>query len=50
MDAVVDAAVTWHQGGGDNWQEEAEALETAIDSLLELRVLPTPPRETETKS
>jgi hypothetical protein len=37
MDAVVDAAVEWRQGDETNWQDKAEALENAIDALLELR-------------
>lgn len=43
MDAVVDAAVEWHQSGreGDNtWLDKAEILGAAIDSLLELRDKP----------
>lgn len=41
MDAVVDAAVEWHQSDAD-WMEKSDALETAIDSLLELRESPKP--------
>jgi hypothetical protein len=40
MDAVVEAAVEWHQSGreGDNsWFDKSEALSAAINSLLELR-------------
>lgn len=41
MDAVVDAAVKWRQGDvADNWEAEADALEEAVDSLLELRTAP----------
>lgn len=43
MDAVVDAAVEWHQSGreGDNtWFDKAETLGQAIDRLLELREKP----------
>lgn len=42
-DAVVDAAVAWHQSGregDDTWFDKAEVLGQAIDRLLELR---TPP-------
>lgn len=43
MDAVVDAAVEWHQAGreGAEWFDKAEILSTAIDCLLELRSDPT---------
>lgn len=40
MDAVVEAAVEWHQSGreGDNtWFDKSEALSAAVSSLLELR-------------
>jgi hypothetical protein len=40
MDAVVEAAVEWHQSGqeGDNtWFDKSEVLSAAINSLLELR-------------
>jgi hypothetical protein len=40
MYEVVDAAVEWHKGGGDNWEAEAERLEKAIEALLELREPP----------
>ena len=42
MDAVVDAAVEWHQAGreGAEWFDKAEVLGAAIDSLLELRESP----------
>ena len=39
MEAVVDAAVAWHQSD-DDWQETADTLGTAIDHLLELRAAP----------
>lgn len=39
MDAVVDAAVAWHRSG-DEWTEAANALDNAIDQLLELRSAP----------
>jgi hypothetical protein len=41
---VADAAVAWHQGGGDDWARECDALEDAIERLLELR-LPSVPTE-----
>lgn len=38
MDAVVDAAVEWHQSDGQqDWIGKADVLAQAIDSLLELR-------------
>ena len=40
MDAVVDAAVAWHQSGqegDDTWFDKGEELGKAIDALLELR-------------
>lgn len=42
MDAVVDAAVEWHQAGreGAEWFDKAETLGAAIDALLELRESP----------
>lgn len=42
MDQVVEAAVEWHQAGreGAEWFNKAEALSTAIDSLLELKENP----------
>ncbi len=43
-EAVVEAAVAWHQSGqeGDNtWIDKAEALGQAIDRLLEMRTAPT---------
>lgn len=43
MDAVVDAAVEWHQDEGEEWSQKAEILGDAIDALLELR---EPPKET----
>lgn len=48
MDAVVEAAVAWHQSGqeGDNtWFDKAEILGAAIDSLIELREPPQGERE-----
>lgn len=39
IDAVVDAAVEWHQSG-DEWVVPADKLSDAIDSLLELREKP----------
>jgi len=43
MDAVVEAAVEWHQSGregDDTWFDKSEALSAAINSLLELRAAP----------
>lgn len=43
VDAVVDAAVEWHQSGqeGDEtWFDKAEVLGTAVDALLALRDKP----------
>lgn len=42
MDAVVEAAVAWHQSGreGNMWLDKAEELSAAINSLLELRDAP----------
>jgi hypothetical protein len=42
MDAVVEAAVEWHQACGENneWFEKAGTLACAIDSLLALRDKP----------
>lgn len=43
MDAVVEAAVEWHQSGSDSTAEQftkADTLGKAIDNLLELREQP----------
>jgi len=39
INAVVDAAVEWHQAGreGAEWFDKAEVLGQSIDALLELR-------------
>ncbi len=42
-DAVVDAAVEWHQSGregDDTWREKGEALAQAIEKLLARRAEP----------
>ncbi len=50
MDAVVNAAVEWHQDEGEEWSQKAEILGDAIEALLELReaardAAPTPPEK-----
>lgn len=43
-DAVVDAAVEWHQSdreGDGSWFDKADILAKAIDALLEIRTFDT---------